>query len=296
MRVVAADWASLQGFCDGDEGIGLASEGEERIAADLALLLVSPSDRPLQGFAGYIDWRSGGALTALISNKSFLGHHNEKLLRPADANLPFLRMVLYGVGEVESWEKDGARRLAQDIVECARGLRARSVALAWVEDPGRSSRWKDCLDELVRILTSAPRELKGLKLSACEATGPDSSVDGLSVELIDAEGPEGSKGAVEAPDVESRDPQEAEPADEELSLTGDESEDGQGVDSDSQQRPTSEDAREGGSPFHDVGPRGKGEAEPDGAHGERWWIVAPEALCTRLRGRILGTPRATEAG
>ncbi len=80
------------------------------IKADLQALDALDSDalavfcwsdaRPLQGAAGYLDWRLCGALSAALEGKIFEGSSGEAMLLPAGGRLKLKRVFAFGLGEV----------------------------------------------------------------------------------------------------------------------------------------------------------------------------------------------------
>jgi hypothetical protein len=312
VRVVAADWSALRGFGASVEELGRANEGEGRVPADLAILLIAARDRPLQGLAGFVDWRSDGALSRLISRRAFTGKRGEKLLRPAEKVLPFERIVLFGVGEVDEWAEGEAAKIAQDVVACARGLRSRAVALAWVDDPSRIDAWGSCFEALLRALDPPAGGAEFASEGQCPEPGVSAveEVDQLDVELVESDGP-GQAGRADSdsmphPVSDDGGPEgfeERAVRDEQTSadvgLSGEFPADAQGP----REPAASEGAGGEDAPSaalegeDDMLSREGGEQRGGSpADTQRWWIVAPEALCTRLRGRILGTPRAADGG
>lgn len=61
-------------------------------------LFVGEDERPLEGLAGYVDWRLGGALSRLLRQGFFAGKADDKLLLPAEGRLPMERVFVVGVG------------------------------------------------------------------------------------------------------------------------------------------------------------------------------------------------------
>ena len=272
LRVVASEWALRDGLEPGEERAGAKHDDDATLMeADLALVLVGPEDRPLQGVAGFIDWRSDGRLTRLLSQRSFVGEWGERLLCPETSDMPFTRLVMHGTGDVGRWEEETPRALARELVTCARKLRSRSVAVGWVGEDNSESRWSQVFDALVALLRHPPEF----------APVPEGLADIHGAEEVESAGlcttEAGSKNLADAGLPQPRDgedPREA-PAD------------------------SRADEVEPGAAFTAV----EGEDAPEATLGavetaleaEQWWIIAPEALCTRLRGRLLGTPRPAEA-
>jgi leucyl aminopeptidase len=100
---------------------------------DALLLFVGEDERPLQGSAGYVDWRLCGQLSRLLEAGFFTGAAGDSLLLPSDGRLPPARIFAVGLGRGEALD---AARLTAVLKEAARVLTkagAQSVAL---EVPG----------------------------------------------------------------------------------------------------------------------------------------------------------------
>lgn len=58
--------------------------------------------RPLQGAAGFLDWRVCGSISRRMQEEAFCGHVNEVMLLPANSRLGQQRIFLFGLGSVET--------------------------------------------------------------------------------------------------------------------------------------------------------------------------------------------------
>lgn len=65
---------------------------------DAVCVLITEDERPLEGTAGFVDWRLGGALSRVLKSGFFVGSPDEKLLVPTDARLPAPRLFVMGLG------------------------------------------------------------------------------------------------------------------------------------------------------------------------------------------------------
>jgi len=65
---------------------------------DAVCVLITEDERPLEGAAGFIDWRLGGALSRVLQSGFFVGTPGEKLLVPTDQKLPAPRLFAMGLG------------------------------------------------------------------------------------------------------------------------------------------------------------------------------------------------------
>jgi len=102
-------------------------------SVDALLLFVGEDERPLQGSAGYVDWRLCGQLSRLLEAGFFTGAAGDSLLLPSDGRLPPARIFAVGLGRRAALD---AASLGAALREAARVLAkagAQSVAL---EVPG----------------------------------------------------------------------------------------------------------------------------------------------------------------
>jgi hypothetical protein len=93
-------------------------------------------ERPIRGFAGLLDWRLGGRLSALLATRFVTGEAGEKLLVPGKPHVPFEKVLLLGLGRRSAFG-DGAFREA--VLSIARALEGMRVRRAVVELPGRGA-------------------------------------------------------------------------------------------------------------------------------------------------------------
>jgi hypothetical protein len=87
-------------------------------------LTVFEDERPLRGAAGLCDWRLGGRLSRLLGTGAgaahFQGRRGEQLLLPTGPRLPFSRIVLYGLGRVETFDEVAARVATRELLRALR--------------------------------------------------------------------------------------------------------------------------------------------------------------------------------
>ncbi len=105
------------------------AQGELR-RADLGLLPVFVDERPLLGLSGLVDWRTSGALTAMLRSGMCTGEYGERLLMPGRRTLPVDRILIYGLGLSSEFDATRADAVGQRIVGIARDLDARDVVFA----------------------------------------------------------------------------------------------------------------------------------------------------------------------
>ncbi len=103
--------------------------GLDRLEADVLGVGVFTRDRPLRGVAGLADWRLNGQLSRLLLDRRFDGAFREKALLPCGHRLGAARLLLFGLGESESYDEGRLSEAAVWMWETFEGLKARSVAL-----------------------------------------------------------------------------------------------------------------------------------------------------------------------
>ncbi len=65
---------------------------------DAVCILITEDERPLEGAAGFVDWRMGGALSRVLQTGFFVGSPGEKLLVPTDQTLAAPKLFAVGLG------------------------------------------------------------------------------------------------------------------------------------------------------------------------------------------------------
>jgi hypothetical protein len=93
-----------------------------------ALAVFVGAERPLQGFAGYADWRMCGAISRAIRNGFFAGHADEALLLPSGGRVRAGRIFCFGLPAEVPLQPDGFLRAARQACEAM--ARAGSDAFA----------------------------------------------------------------------------------------------------------------------------------------------------------------------
>jgi hypothetical protein len=114
----------LDGVIDPDDEEG------RRERVDVGLVPCFVDERPLQGLAGYIDWRSCGMLSRLVRSGWWSGAAGEALLMPTRVGLPVERLVLVGLGDSRDVTPTNAGTSIAAVVDVAHRLRPRSVLMA----------------------------------------------------------------------------------------------------------------------------------------------------------------------
>ena len=91
----------------------------------------------MRGFAGLLDWRLGGRLSALLAAGFVTGEAGEALLVPGKPHVPFEKVLVVGLGARGAFD-DGAFRAAVDAHRArARGA-AREARGGRAAGPGRA--------------------------------------------------------------------------------------------------------------------------------------------------------------
>ena len=331
IRVVPLGWKALEGWPLGPDRPGARGTGEVLQRADLAVLPLFADERPLGGLAAYLDWRSGGKLTALVDRAVYTGALGERVLCPAAPGAAVERILLMGLGTREEFDAPRAEALAASISEIAQGLEAKSVVVAWpsVDATSVHEAGFDALNRALEALEAvearaaevAPRDVdRGESptpegdpaAGTTEADAPgfeaaDSGADpatdparseghSASPEATDEAGglaPDGTEAPAEGldPEAAAASAQGVAPLEGEGAAAGASGRSPEGTGSSGQVRSP---GREASSPRPAARGR-KGESGATPSVARQWWIVAPQPLCTRFRGRLLGTPRPAEA-
>jgi hypothetical protein len=103
---------------------------------ELCACTIWSDERPMRGFAGLLDWRLGGRLSALLQSRFMRGELGETLLVPGKPHLSFDKVLVVGLGARSAFG-DGTFR--GSVVRIARALEGMRVRRAVVELPGRAS-------------------------------------------------------------------------------------------------------------------------------------------------------------
>jgi hypothetical protein len=93
-----------------------------------ALAVFVGAERPLQGFAGFADWRMCGAISRAIRNGFFRAGADEALLLPSGGRLRASRIFCFGLPADAPLQADGFLRASRQACEAM--ARAGSAAFA----------------------------------------------------------------------------------------------------------------------------------------------------------------------
>lgn len=101
----------------------------DNIRHDTLVLDHFVEDRPLQGLAGYADWRMNGWLSRLVLRGWAMGGPSETLLMPATSRLNVDRVLLVGLGRRGEYTPEALRLTSLHIMRSLRGLGVSRFAL-----------------------------------------------------------------------------------------------------------------------------------------------------------------------
>lgn len=105
-------------------------------SVELCACTIWSDERPMRGFAGLLDWRLGGSLSALLKSGFMRGDFGEALLVPGKPHLPFEKVLVVGLGPRSAF---GDGTFQQSVARIARALEGMRVRRAVIELPGRAS-------------------------------------------------------------------------------------------------------------------------------------------------------------
>lgn len=97
---------------------------------DAVVCLVPEDQRPLQGGAGFVDWRLCGALSRAIASGFFKGSPGEKLLVPSDGRLPAPMVFAVGLGASGTVTTLGLEHALNESLSMLQKAKAQHVAVA----------------------------------------------------------------------------------------------------------------------------------------------------------------------
>lgn len=97
---------------------------------DAIVCLVPEDQRPLEGGAGYVDWRLCGALSRALSSGFFSGQPGEKLLLPSEQRLAAPLVFAVGLGVAKSVTTLGLEHAVTTAVGMLEKARVQHVAVA----------------------------------------------------------------------------------------------------------------------------------------------------------------------
>jgi hypothetical protein len=108
----------------------------DEASVEVCACTIWSDERPIRGFAGLLDWRLGGRLSALLKSGFLRGEPGEVLLVPGKPHVPFEKVLVVGLGARSGF---GHSTFRQAIVLIARSLEGMRVRRAVIELPGRAT-------------------------------------------------------------------------------------------------------------------------------------------------------------
>lgn len=138
----------------------------DALDVDALGVFVGP-ERPLQGFAGFADWRMCGAISRAIRNELFQAHTEEALLIPSGGRMAPARIFCFGLPDVPLAPEAflaAARRLCEAVARAGSEAFAASMPPIAGGDSALAARlWMEA--SLVRpvrrqVLLGEPRALQ----------------------------------------------------------------------------------------------------------------------------------------
>ena len=106
---------------------------DEVKAADALCVFVAEDERPLEGAAGFADWRLCGGLSRALRGGFFIGAQDDCLLMPSRGRIAMRRIFVIGIGLARELDAD---RLGRALARAARVLRLAKVEGVALDVPG----------------------------------------------------------------------------------------------------------------------------------------------------------------
>lgn len=103
-------------------------------SAELLACAIWSDERPMRGLAGLLDWRLAGRLSALAKEGLLQGALGEVLLVPGRPQLPFEKVLVFGLGARKAFDDAAFRAVITSLLGSLEGLHVRRAV---VELPGR---------------------------------------------------------------------------------------------------------------------------------------------------------------
>ncbi len=107
----------------------------DEASVELCACTIWSDVRPVRGFAGLLDWRLGGRLSALLRSGFVTGEAGETLLVPGKPHVPFEKVLVAGLGPRAAFGDAVFRSAVTHVARALAGLRVRRAV---VELPGRA--------------------------------------------------------------------------------------------------------------------------------------------------------------
>lgn len=103
-------------------------------STEVLVASVLEDERPAHGVAGLVDWRLCGQLSRLMLSGFVTGKLDEVVLLPGKPQLPFDKLLFFGLGKRSDFGERVYRHSVLKILSTLEGMRARTAV---VELPGR---------------------------------------------------------------------------------------------------------------------------------------------------------------
>ncbi|MBK7861742.1 MAG: peptidase M17 [Archangiaceae bacterium] len=97
---------------------------------DALCVFLTDDDRPLQGMAGYLDWRMCGALSRVLLGGFFKGDRGEQLLMPTSGGISTVKLFAVGAGSSKSLDASTLGLLLESSALMLKRAGVGSVALS----------------------------------------------------------------------------------------------------------------------------------------------------------------------
>jgi hypothetical protein len=97
---------------------------------DALCVFVTEDDRPLQGAAGYLDWRMCGALSRVLLGGFFKGDRGEQLLMPTRGGVSPVKLFAVGAGPSKTLDASTLGLLLESSALMLKRAGVSSVALS----------------------------------------------------------------------------------------------------------------------------------------------------------------------
>jgi hypothetical protein len=108
----------------------------DEASAEVCACTIWSDERPVRGFAGLLDWRLGGRLSALLKSGFLRGERGEVLLVPGRPHVPFEKVLVVGLGTRSGFGQSAFRQAVELIARSLEGMRVRRAV---IELPGRAT-------------------------------------------------------------------------------------------------------------------------------------------------------------
>jgi len=146
--------------------------GLDALPVDTIALFCWQDVRPLRGAAGYIDWRTCGALSDPLTGHMFRGEPAEVMLVPSFGRWGQRRMFVFGLGKVADSSRDTLRAQLENAISV---LNEAGIAEVMLAAPRQQHRGKCNLEHTFievarRLLAGQQGAVRGILVDPEEVT------------------------------------------------------------------------------------------------------------------------------